>query len=218
MNTDYKLIASAEELPQIAAELKSQLWIGLDTETTGLDPHTSRLRLLQLATPRIAYLFDCFQFSPEQLTPLRQVIADPQPIKIAHNAKFDAKFLRKHLGVRLNGVFDSYLASLLISAGNENHRHGLAAVANRFLNLQVDKEQQLSNWSGELSRNQLDYAARDAAVLLTLREALTAQLDKMDLLIAAGLEFDCVTAPAAVFYVTTIIRRSGRWKNLKSLP
>lgn len=213
MNTDYKLIASAEELPRVAAELKSRPWIGLDTETTGLDPHTSQLRLLQLATPRTSYLIDCFQFQPPQLTPLLEVIAAAQPIKIAHNAKFDAKFLCKHLGVRLNGVFDTYLASLLVSAGNENHRHGLAAVANRFLNLQVDKEQQLSNWSGELNRHQLDYAARDAAVLLPLREALTAQLDKMDLLIAAGLEFDCVPAIAAM-ELAGVYLDVGRWREL----
>ncbi|HMV49168.1 MAG TPA: bifunctional 3'-5' exonuclease/DNA polymerase [Blastocatellia bacterium] len=213
MNTDYKVIQKAEELASVAAELKRRPVIGLDTETTGLDPHTSRLRLLQLATPQTSYLIDCFQFSPPQLAPLLEVIAAAQPIKIAHNAKFDAKFLRKHLGVRLNGVFDTYLASLLISAGNENHRHGLAAVANRFLNLQVDKEQQLSNWSGELSRHQLDYAARDAGVLLPLQEAMSAQLDKMDLLVAAGLEFDCVPAIAAM-ELAGVYLNVGRWREL----
>lgn len=198
MNTDYKLIATSEKIPPMAAELRAQPVIGVDTETTGLDPHTSRLRLLQLATPQISYIVDCFRFLPEQLAPLLELLAAEQPIKVAHNAKFDAKFLMKHCGVRLNGIFDTYLASNLISAGNENDRHGLAPVVSRYLNFQLDKEQQLSNWSGELSPHQLEYAARDASVLLPLREKLVARLDEMDLLVVAGLEFDAVISIAAM--------------------
>src|SRR5689334_1839080 len=129
MNTDYKLITTADEIQQVAAELRAQPFIGLDTETTGLDPHTSQLRLLQLSTPQTSFIVDCFSLSPAQLSPLAEVIAAEQPVKIAHNAKFDSKFLMKHLGVRLNGIFDTYLSSVLISAGNEHDRHGLAFVA-----------------------------------------------------------------------------------------
>lgn len=198
MNISYKLITTPEEIPPIAEELRAQPVVGVDTETTGLDPHTSRLRLLQLATPQTSYIVDCFRFPPEQLAPLLELIAANQPIKIAHNAKFDAKFLMKHCGVRLNGIFDTYLASNLISAGNENDRHGLAPVVSRYLNFQLDKEQQLSNWSGELSPHQLEYAARDASVLLPLREKLATRLDEMDLLVVAGLEFDAVLSIAAM--------------------
>ncbi|HMX29935.1 MAG TPA: DNA polymerase, partial [Blastocatellia bacterium] len=69
------------------------------------------------------------------------------------------------------------------------------------------------NWSGELSRHQLDYAARDAGVLLPLQEAMSAQLDKMDLLVAAGLEFDCVPAIAAM-ELAGVYLNVGRWREL----
>ncbi|HEX9004617.1 MAG TPA: DNA polymerase, partial [Blastocatellia bacterium] len=213
MDTNYELITAADKFPRIAAELRAQPVIGLDTETTGLDPHTSRLRLLQLATPQTSYVIDCFRFSPEQLSPLLEIITAAQPVKVAHNAKFDAKFLMKHLGIRLNGIFDTYLASLLISAGNENHRHGLAPVASRYLDLQLDKEQQLSNWSGELSRHQLDYAARDAGILLPLRDKMAARLDGMDLLVTAGLEFECVPAIAAM-ELAGVHLDVPRWRDL----
>ena len=153
---NYQLITTADRLPQIAAELRAQPVIGLDTETTGLDPHTARLRLLQLATPETSYIFDCFKLQPAELAPLLELIAADQPLKIAHNAKFDWKFLRRHLGVRLNGIFDTYLTSVLIAAGDENTRHGLEPVVSRFLNQQLNKDAQLSNWSGELSQNQLE--------------------------------------------------------------
>jgi len=213
MNTNYKLIANPEQVAQAAEDLRDQSWIGLDTETTGLDPHTSKLRLLQLASPQTSYVVDCFRFSPAQLQPLLNVITADQPVKIAHNAKFDAKFLMRHLGVRLNGIFDTYLASLLISAGEDNVRHGLEPVANRYLNVQLNKEQQLSNWAGELSQNQLEYAARDASVLLPLREKLAAKLDEMDLLIVAEIEFGCVLSIAAM-ELAGVYLDIDRWRDL----
>lgn len=209
----YKLIVTPEELAQAATELRPLPVIGLDTETTGLDPHTSKLRLIQLATPQTSYVIDCFRFTPEQLKPILDLLVSPHPIKIAHNAKFDAKFLMRHCGVRLGGIFDTYLASRLVSAGDENHRHGLEPVANRYLDLQLDKAPQTSDWSRELSEYQLEYAARDAQVLLPLRERLMAKLDEMDLLVAAQLEFDCVLSIAAL-ELAGVYLDVERWRDL----
>jgi DNA polymerase-1 len=126
MNTPpYQLITRPEELVTALATLGAAPVIGLDTETTGLDPLTSKLRLLQLGTPEQSYIIDFFHFPADALNPLRDFLVTTQPIKVAHNAKFDAKFLLAHLGVRLNGIFDTYLASLLVSAGNESERHSL---------------------------------------------------------------------------------------------
>ncbi len=213
MNENYKLITDAADIPQIADDLRAQSVIGLDTETTGLDPHTSKLRLLQLATPDASYILDCFRLLPEQLAPLRELISAEQPTKIAHNAKFDGKFLLKHLGWRLTGIFDTYLASVLIAAGDENTRHGLEPVVSRFLNQQLNKDAQLSNWGGELTRNQLEYAARDAQVLLPLREKLLAKLDELDLLVTADLEFAAVPAITAM-ELAGVYLDVDRWKAL----
>jgi DNA polymerase I-like protein with 3'-5' exonuclease and polymerase domains len=209
----YKLVTKIDDLSVMIEALRAEPVIGLDTETTGLDPHTSRLRLIQLATPQQAFIIDLFRLKPAEIKPVLDLIASPRPIKIAHNAKFDAKFLLNHCGIRLSGIFDTYLASLLVSAGNENDRHGLEPVANRYLNLQINKEPQLSDWSKELSENQLEYAARDAAVLLPLREKLLARLDEMDLLVTADLEFDCILS-IAVMELAGVYLDVGRWREL----
>jgi DNA polymerase I-like protein with 3'-5' exonuclease and polymerase domains len=194
----YKLITTPEELGQAVATLRAAPEVGFDTETTGLDPHSSRLRLIQLATPQASYVLDLFRFTPAQLRPVFDLLAAPQPVKVAHNAKFDLKYLLRHYGVRTGALFDTLLASQLVSAGDENDRHGLEAVALRYLDLQLDKAAQLSDWSGELTPYQLEYAAHDAVVVLPLRERLGARLEAMDLLVAAQLEFDCVPAVAAM--------------------
>src|SRR5215467_8154537 len=171
---NYQVIQTADELRKAIETLTSQPVVGLNTETTELDPFTSRLRLIQLATPDRVYIVDFDHFSngdnrhSDALAPLRRLLAAPRPIKIAHNAKFDAKFIKHNLGVDLGGLFDTLLASQLVGAGDIEERHGLETVAGRYLNELVDKTERLSNWNFELSEAQLDYAARDAAVLLPL--------------------------------------------------
>jgi ribonuclease D len=94
--TNYELIRTADELRNAIETIEKQLVVGLDTETTDLDPYTSRLRLVQLATPDRVYIVDFDRFSDgdtrgsDALAPLRRLLAAPRPIKIAHNAKFDA--------------------------------------------------------------------------------------------------------------------------------
>jgi len=198
MNTQYQLVTTAEQLNRAIEELSKQHAVGLDTETTELDPYNARLRLIQLATPQGVYIVDVNAFAngdvkrSDVLSPLRQLLSSLRPIKIAHNAKFDAKFIKHNLGVDIGGLFDTLLASQLVSAGDIEERHGLEVIAGRYLNETVDKSERLSNWEFELSESQLQYAARDAAVLIPLREKLIEKIKANNLVRCAQLEFECV--------------------------
>ena len=169
--------------------------------------------MLQLATPTHSFIVDLFQTPVVAIEPLLALLVAPQPIKIAHNAKFDAKFLLKHCGIRLNGIFDTYLASQLIAAGDEAVRHGLAHVAQRFLEISLDKEEQRSDWSGALSESQVDYAARDAQVLLPLRERMQEKLVELDLQRVAQLECDAVLSLAAM-ELAGVYLDAAQWRAL----
>src|SRR6267154_4118594 len=212
----YQVITNAGELRRAVDELLRKQAIGLDTETTQLDPYTGRLRLIQLAAPDAVYIVDLNRFTDEDLkhgealAPLRQLLTSPRPIKIAHNAKFDAKFLKYNLGVDVTGVFDTLLASQLVSAGDIEERHSLAAITERYLNETVDKSERLSNWEFELSEAQLEYAARDAAVLLPLREKLIERIKALDLVQCAQLEFECVM-PVVDIELTGFYMDKHRW-------
>src|SRR5438876_6563317 len=198
MNTNYQVIKTEAGLSAAVELLSHQGAIGLDTETTELDPYNARLRLIQLATPEGVHVIDLDAFANgnlaenETFASLRRLLEAPRPIKIAHNAKFDAKFIKHNLGADLGGLFDTLLASQLIGAGDIEERHGLETVASRFLNEVVDKTERLSNWNFELSEAQLQYAARDAAVLLPLRETLIQRLKAESLVKCGQLEFECV--------------------------
>src|SRR5688500_5048549 len=214
--TNYELIRTADELRKAVEAIETQPVVGLDTETTDLDPYTSRLRLIQLATPDRVYIVDFDRFSDgdarrsDALAPLRRLLAAPRPIKIAHNAKFDAKFIKHNLGVDLGGLFDTLLASQLVGAGDIEERHGLETVAGRYLNELVDKTERLSNWDLELTTAQLEYAARDAAVLLPLREKLIERLKSESLVRCAQLEFECVM-PVVDIELAGFFMHKDRW-------
>jgi DNA polymerase I-like protein with 3'-5' exonuclease and polymerase domains len=210
---DYQVIKNADELRKAIETLSTQPVVGLDTETTDLDPFTARLRLLQLATTDRVFIVDFDHFAngdSDALAPLRHLLAAPRPIKIAHNAKFDAKFIKHNLGVDLGGLFDTLLASQLVGAGDIEERHGLETVASRYLNEAVDKSERLSNWNFELSEAQLEYAARDALVLVPLREKLIERLKSESLVKCAQLEFECVM-PVVDIELAGFYMHKDRW-------
>jgi DNA polymerase I-like protein with 3'-5' exonuclease and polymerase domains len=215
MNTQYQLVSTAEDLRRAVEDLSSRQVIGLDTETTDLDPHHARLRLIQLATPEGVFVIDLDRFDrdlaqSDDFASLRRLFAAQRPIKIAHNAKFDAKFIKYNFGVDIGGLFDTLLASQLVSAGDIEERHGLEAIAGRYLNEAVDKTERLSNWEFELSEAQLQYAARDAAVLIPLREKLVERIKSNDLIEVTKLEFECVM-PVVDLELSGFYMNKERW-------
>src|SRR5205814_1410505 len=89
--------------------------VGLDTETTGLDPRSHRVRLVQLATPERVYIVDCFKVDPRVLAPA----FDGGRVLIGHNLKFDLQFLAA-AGLSIpsrRALFDTMIADMLLRAG-----------------------------------------------------------------------------------------------------
>src|SRR5207253_1066294 len=115
-------------------------------------------------------VIDLWHIPAEAWEPLRQWLTQPALVKIVHNAKFDLQFLQ-HAGLPVQGlVVDTMLASQLLDAGLHTRRHGLSDVVRHFLQEELSKEEQVSDWGGALTPEQLQYAATDAAILLRLRE------------------------------------------------
>jgi DNA polymerase I-like protein with 3'-5' exonuclease and polymerase domains len=74
----------------------------------------------------------------------------------------------------------------------------------------VDKSERLSNWDFELSEAQLQYAARDAAILVPLRDKLRERLLSESLRDVAELEFNCVMVVADI-ELTGFYMHKDRW-------
>lgn len=194
-NELYQLITNATDLEQILEPFKISTRLAIDTETTGLDPFTDRIRLLQLAIPNHPVLLLDLVALQDKATALLNPVLNSNALKIFQNAKFDLKFLTQ-AGVPVSGsFFDTMLASQVLQAGLKGIDHSLEALAIKYLRQTLDKTEQTGNWSsGELTDSQLEYAARDAAILLPLSSILSQQLETAGLTQVAEMEFACLPA------------------------
>ena len=219
MEVYFQIIRDADALKKACDELKREEFLGFDTETTELDPYKGELRLVQLSNGKSTYVIDVRPFSENgdsrsnaNLAPLRDLLSLERPVKAAHNAKFDSKWVRHHLGCEIGGIYDTYLASQLIAAGESDRRHGLADVSQFFLGTELDKTEQVSDWSAaELSPSQIEYAARDAAIMVSLREKLHERIANDNLNEVAQIEFDCVM-PIAEMELNGFYLDESRWR------
>lgn len=182
-DTRYRLIQTPIELTSLLQALDESVLVGLDTETTGLNPRIDHVRLLQLAPDKEAmvYLVDCSAVDP---SPLWEILAERR--LVIHHAAFDLAFLDQ-LGFTPGTVHDTYLLAELLHAGTRE-LVSLAACCQRELNITLDKEHQTDNWIGDLTEDQLAYAAKDAAVLVPLYQALAKQIDQAGLQRVAEIE------------------------------
>src|SRR5262245_28634867 len=77
------LVTAAADLATVAAAVDGSVLVGLDVETTSLDPRQGRVRLLSLATSRGVFLLDSFTLDPGPLWPHLAA----RPI-VGHNLSF----------------------------------------------------------------------------------------------------------------------------------
>lgn len=187
----YTLVDSEKKLEKAIALLSSAKSIAIDTETTGLDPYTNKLRLIQLAIPEQTFIIDCFKVA---IKPLAKLFDNPDLVVIGHNLSFDLKFLQR-AGVKTKcKLFDTMIAYKLLNSGLGKEA-SLKNVLQDILGIEIDNHRQTSNWSSEeLSQTQLDYAATDVVKLPELYEKLKKQLIDNKLVSIAKLEFDCILA------------------------
>jgi DNA polymerase-1 len=178
------------------SKLNTAQSICFDTETLQLQPERGRLRLLQLgARDRdTIVLIDCFQLDKGDWADLRQFFRTPTRFWLAHNAVFDLGWLQEHDIYPAGWVRCSMLASRLLTNGLSNTKHGLDSVVKRYLKKELSKEQQRSDWGGDLSEEQLEYAANDVAALMELDPILEHRISRDRL--GPAFKLECRALPA----------------------
>ena len=168
--------------------------VAFDCETTGLQPVFGGLRLLQLAAlDRTPVVIDCWDLSDEDWVDLEEFFSVKR-YWIAHNAVFDLGWLQEHELHPEGQVLCTMLASRILTNGLPNLKHGLQHVVKRYLKLDISKEEQKSDWSGDLTPSQLEYAAYDVYLLTQLDGHINQRMAEGNLHKAWFLE--CAALPA----------------------
>ncbi|MBK8399210.1 MAG: ribonuclease D [Leptospiraceae bacterium] len=146
--------------------------LAIDCEMMGLNPRRDRLCLVQLCDS--SNRFSLIQILPDQKQAprLQKLFENPEITKIFHFARMDMVFLKAHLGIKLQNVFCTKIASKL--GRTYTDRHGLKELIREFFDVNIDKKNQSSDWGKKnLSKEQLEYAAEDVRYLISLENQLT---------------------------------------------
>ena len=220
--TPYDLVTSNSDVSKAVAKLPRVQCV-LDIETFGpgtwkekkaLDPWENTPRLIQIGNKDHATIFDLATVT--DIDPIIRYITDGNIRKIIHNAKFELKNFKKHFGVWISNVVCTFLAEHTIKAGRKWDDHGkiwlagLGPLATKYLGVNIDKSFGKSDWSGELSTEQLQYAADDCQVPDLIWQRQSALISEMELDWVAQLEFD--TAPVtAMMELNGIKLDQSRW-------
>jgi len=151
--------------------------VAIDCETMGLNPHRDRLCVVQLsAGDGQAHLVQVARGQTEAPN-LARLLEDPQVLKLFHFGRFDIAAMFNTFGALAAPVYCTKIASRLVRTYTD--RHGLKALTQELLGVDISKQQQSSDWgAADLSDAQRSYAASDVLHLHGLREVLNEMLER----------------------------------------
>ena len=184
-------------------------WLGVDTETSGLDPHRDRVELIQIATADFCLIVDLnlFRFSDSREVDWEYRAAnclkgtlECSKTKVLQNAQFDLNFLLAE-GVVLGGsIFDTMLCARVLNNGS-GWKNDLGSLVKRYLKVEIDKSNQKEDWTQRpLPDDMLQYAARDAICLPRMAPLIKKACQESKMWETAKFELECLRPIAAMSF------------------
>ena len=185
-------------------------WIGVDTETSGLDPHRNQVELIQIASADYCLIVDLnlFRRVPGErhvswgklgATQLERLL-ESRKTKVLQNAQFDLNFLLAE-GIVLGGsIFDTMLCSRVLNNGT-GWKNDLGSLVKRYLKIEIDKSNQKEDWTQRpLPEDMLQYAARDAICLPRMAPLIKQACIDSNMWDIAKFELECLRPIASMSF------------------
>ncbi len=150
--------------------------LAVDTEAMGLIHGRDRLCLIQICDQEDNVCCIRIQSKQNKAPRLKALLENHKIEKVFHFARFDIAALETNLGIQVQPIFCTKVASKI--ARTYSPRHGLKEVIMELVGVELDKQAQSSDWGkvDELTNNQLSYAANDVRYLLAARDQLKKML------------------------------------------
>ncbi len=157
------LVTDDRQLAEMLRRFSSAPAVAVDTESNSLYAYQERVCLIQFSTPDADYLVD--PLADVDLSPLGDLFADPDRLKVFHAAEYDVMCLKRDFGFRFAGLFDTMWAARILGWP----RVGLGDILKETFGVRSDKRFQRYNWGQRpLPQKALAYAALDTHYLLPL--------------------------------------------------
>lgn len=128
---------------------KDKVVLGLDIETTrkynkyfnieGLDPHTSKIVMLQIGDIDNQFIIDTRNVNIELIKPL---LIDKNVQLVGHNIKFEYKHILHNYNIRITNLYDTMIVEQILYNGLYL-QNSLNDLNKRYLGIKVDKSTRL---------------------------------------------------------------------------
>ena len=166
------------EVQDIISYFKNHKFISLDTETSGLDPHSCELLSIQFGDFDHQFVIE---YSPNILEKLKPLLLRKDVVWVLQNAKFDLQFFYKH-DIILENIFDTYLAEGVLYCGFDDVklpnyvRKSLDVLVLKYCGVLLNKSIRGTINRVGLTDKVIEYGANDVKYLIPV---MTSQMVKI---------------------------------------
>ena len=165
MNIDIKVHKS--DLPD---DLNLGNVLAVDCEFMGLDLRRDPLCLIQISSGNSDAHIVQLDRSNYKAPNLIKILSNQEITKIFHFGRADIAHIKYYLRTDTNNILDTKIASKLARSYSESH--SLKTLIKEFINIDISKQFQSSDFGGELTPSQLKYCANDVIYLHKIHEEL----------------------------------------------
>ena len=157
-------------------DLKLGNILAVDGEFMGLNVRRDPLCLVQISTGNLDAHIVQFDRENYDAPNLSKILSDDKVTKIFHYGRADIAHIKYYLKTDTNNVLDTKIASKLARSYSDNH--SLKTLIKEFVNIDVSKQFQSSDFGGELTPAQLKYCANDVIYLHRIHDELNKILER----------------------------------------
>jgi len=165
MNIDIKL--HKDDLPE---DLDLGNTVAIDGEFMGLNVSRDPLCLIQISSGNSDAHIVQLNRKTYQAPNLVKLLSNKNIVKIFHFGRADLAHIKYYLKVNVDNILDTKIASKLSRSYSDNH--SLKTLIKEFINIDVSKQFQSSDFGGELTPAQLKYCANDVIYLHKIHDEL----------------------------------------------
>ena len=144
--------------------------IAVDGEFMGLNVRRDPLCLIQISSGNSDAHIVQFDRKNYNAPNLKKLLNDTNITKIFHYARADLSHIKYYLNIDVNNILDTKIASKLARSYSDSH--SLKTLIKEFINIDISKQFQNSDFGGELTPSQLKYCANDVIYLHKIHEEL----------------------------------------------
>ena len=144
--------------------------VAVDSEFMGLNVKRDPLCLIQVSSGNSDAHIVQFDRKTYNAPNLVKLLTNKNITKIFHFARADLGHIKHYLKVNVENILDTKIASKLARSYSDNH--SLKTLIKEFINIDISKQFQSSDFGGELTEKQLQYCANDVIYLHKIHSKL----------------------------------------------